>query len=460
MTSVRGGLFSWVLALAIGMGALAAPLSAHAQQDEAQALFTEANGHLARGLRLRGRRRAAELERALNGYLGVVRLGVRTRNVIFNLGLTHQELGRTTEAFNYYSEYLRTFDLSDEDRVEGERRLTSIRGEVAVVELVSEPEGADVRIDRRDLPVRGQTPLTLALPPGEHRVFFDRDGYESTEGAVTAAEGETRPLRTRLQASPVALQVLAPANGTLTLDGAPLTSGQSTPVPPGAHVLILSMPGAAPVERQFEVPVGGEPMVLEMNAEGPSGTPLQLAVNTPAAVYLDGARVGTGAAVSLPVTPGAHQLRLEAAGFTPLEQALEVSEAPIELSAHLGTLADNGDLIAARLTVGIAALIGTTAWAGVGLAAFSASNEFDDALRLRNNGGMDAVTLMGLADTVENLSVAAGIMLAVAGALAVTSIVLLVVPGAESQPSRLEVVATPTPGGGAIAARGTFGGAR
>lgn len=459
MASIHVGRFGWVLALLVGLGALALVPSAEAQQDEAQALFGEANGHLARGLRLRGQRRAAELERALNGYLGVVQLGVRTRNVIFNLGLTHQELGRTTEAFNYYSEYLRTFDLSEEDRAEGERRLASIRPEVSVVELVSEPEGADVRIDRRDLPVRGQTPLTLALPAGEHRVFFDREGYESAEGAVTAAEGETRPLRTRLQASAVALQVLAPASGALTLDGQPLTSGQSTPVAPGAHVLVLNMPGAAPVERRFEVPVGGEAMVLEMNAEGPSGTPLQLAISAPAAVYLDGARVGTGTEVSLPVSPGVHRLQLEAEGFTPLEQAVEVSEAPIALRAHLGARADNGDLIAARLTFGIAALVGTAAWAGVGFAALQASADWNEALGGQDPSGADAERLMGLADDVERLSLAADITLAVAGALAVTSIVLLVIPSADDEPSQLEVVAIPTVGGGTIAARGTFGGA-
>ncbi len=79
---------------------------ATAQQEEAALLFERGNQHLARGLRTHGRTRSRELNEALDAYLGVLRLGARTRNVVFNVALALAELGRDDEAFNYFSEYL------------------------------------------------------------------------------------------------------------------------------------------------------------------------------------------------------------------------------------------------------------------------------------------------------------------------------------------------------------------
>ena len=171
---------SLLVALACTIPMLLSPSSASAQEEEARILFEQGNEHLARGMRGPARRRAAALSEAVDAYLGVLRLGARTRNVIFNLGLASERLERHNDAFNYYAEYLRSFDLTADERAEGTRRLTAVRSEVAVLSIRSTPEGADVRIDRNDLPVRGQTPLELALPEGAHTVLLTHRGYRAS----------------------------------------------------------------------------------------------------------------------------------------------------------------------------------------------------------------------------------------------------------------------------------------
>src|SRR5690606_6726633 len=103
--AVRRGLFLVPFLCASPLGLhIAAPSPARAQAGEARVLFERGNQHLAAGLRGRGARRDRELQEALDAYLGVLRLGARTRNVVFNLGLVCQELGRANDAYNFYSE--------------------------------------------------------------------------------------------------------------------------------------------------------------------------------------------------------------------------------------------------------------------------------------------------------------------------------------------------------------------
>jgi hypothetical protein len=230
-------------------------------------------------------------------------------------------------------------------------------------------------------------------------------------------------------------------------------------VPPGAHLLQLTIPGAPPVERHFEVQAGDDPMVLELSASGPTGTPVSVSLDRPAAVYLDGVRVGMGSRIDLPVPPGTHTLGAEAPGFTQLSQPFEVGAQPLSLRVALGEEADNGGLDVARVLVGVPALAATIGAVIAVSGAFTMSGQFEDEIdRQGMEGAMSADELDALADRVEDWALAADVMVGVAGALGVTAIVLLAIPNAPDQPSRLEVGAAPTAGGGVLFARGRFGG--
>ena len=436
------------------------PGVAHAQQEEARVLFERGNEHLARGLRAHGRRRAQELEQALDAYLGVVRLGARTRNVIYNLAIVFQELGRNEEAFNYYSEYLRTFDLSDEDRADGQRRLEALRAQVAVLSVESTPEGAEVRVDRRDLPVRGTTPLVIALPAGSHRLYLTRDGYQEASVEATARTGATETVSASLSARPVAVQVIAPSGGRLTLDDAEIVAGRAIPVAPGAHVVRLELPGAPPVERRFEVQAGSDPMTLELSATAsarPGGGTLSIHADAPSQVFLDGIRLGSGTRVDAPALAGGHMLRIESPGRETATHRFSLDEGQrLALSVTMRESA-NGGVIAGRAITGILAAVGIGVSAYFIVRSVELHDTFERLMSAQDSGQpFSSRELHAVADDLELHLAGMDIGLAVTALTGALAIVLLAVDAGGGE-STVEVLGAPTPGGGTLQARLTTG---
>jgi hypothetical protein len=128
---------------------------------------------------------------------------VRSRNALFNAAIVLEELDRNDESFNYYTEYLRIEELAEADREEASKRRDALRPEVAVLRVSSEPEAAQLWIDRKDLAARGETPIELAVAPGPHRVFVEKEGYFPTERAMKMVRGKVTVLELTLEALPV-----------------------------------------------------------------------------------------------------------------------------------------------------------------------------------------------------------------------------------------------------------------
>jgi hypothetical protein len=442
------------------------PSIASAQQEEASLLFERGNQHLARGLRARGRARERELGQALDAYLGVLRLGARTRNVVFNVALTLTELGRDDEAFNYFSEYLHAFDLSAEDRAEGERRIDALRPRVAVLHIESTPEGAEVRLDRRDLPVRGATPLELAVAAGPHRVFATREGYAEASASATATLGASARVELTLAPSPIDVQVIAPAIGTLTLDGEPIEAGHHVPVAPGSHVVRLEVPNAPPIERRFEVAPGADPLALELSAPAAATSPeLAIAIDTPAEIFVDSVRAAQGENVELPVQPGPHVIRVVAPRHTTLVHRVTLGVGDrLALRVHLGRRADATGLDAARTTFGVLSAVGLGVWAGLAVRALDLSNAWNadvarhnhEAAQMRPPTDSQAM-LIARGHAVEDAALMADLALGVTAALAITTLALLIAGPGDDEPSSVQIGAAPTAHGGLVTAQLRWG---
>ncbi len=460
ISSLRFAFGLSLMLASIAAPAAIAPSPAAAQQEEARALFEQGNAHLARGLRARGRARARALEQALDAYLGVLRLGTRTRNVVFNTALTLAELERNDEAFNYYSEYLRAFDLSDDERAEGQRRIDALRPSVAVIRVESTPPGAEVRVGRRDLPVRGATPIELALPPGAHPVFLTRAGYAEASGEATAAVGSTATLTLTLAPEPVAVQVIAPAHGRLTLDDRVIEPGRTIAVVPGAHVVRLEVEGAPPIERRFEVSAGDPTLVLELSAPAATGatqTQVALAIDTPAEVFLDELPVGRGARLAFPARPGAHVLRVSAPGRTPLVHPLTLAPAEaLSLSVELGAAADETGIHIARAILGSLAIAAAGASIGLGVHTLELSDEWNRQIAARWQDTQEPRTpspdeLKALGLRVEDAALLTDIALATTAALGVAALIAIIVGPGSGEASAIRVGAGPTAGTGVVA---------
>jgi hypothetical protein len=192
---------------------LASPSLATAQSTsenaEARVYFEEGNRLYEQANRARDAQRVTLLQRSLEAYVDSLRI-VRSRNALFNAAIVLGELGRNDESFNYFSEYLRIEGLPAEDRKDASRRRDALRSEVAVLEVTTEPAGALLWVDRKDLAPRGETPIELALPSGEHRIFIERDGYEPVERAEQIVQGETVVMTVPLLPLPTEQPALEP----------------------------------------------------------------------------------------------------------------------------------------------------------------------------------------------------------------------------------------------------------
>lgn len=192
-------------ALFFAAGPSVAAAQSASENAEARVYFEEGNRLFEKANRSRAAQRTELLKRALESYVDSLQI-VRSRNALFNAAIVLDELERNDEAFNYFTEYLGVEGLSADDREEATRRRDALRGEVAVLQVTSEPAGALVWLDRKDLAPRGETPIELALRPGEHRAFVEKAGYEPVEQAETMVRGETTVMELSLVLTLVELE--------------------------------------------------------------------------------------------------------------------------------------------------------------------------------------------------------------------------------------------------------------
>jgi hypothetical protein len=445
---MTGG-FRRASALALAIAAAIALTAVHAERAraddtaEAAALFASGNAHLQSSQRLRGARRTRELEAALSDYVASLRI-VRSRNVLFNASLALEGLERNEDAFNYLIEYLAVTGLSDTERAEGTRRLDALRPRVAVLSIDSTPPDAEVWIDRRDLASRGRTPLLYAIAAGEHRLWLRAPGHAEADARATATTGETTPLSVTLEADPVSLQVLAPAEPRLTLDGEPIAAGAHVDIAPGIHVVRLEIEGIPAIERRFEVLPGAAPMVIDL-APAAAGlarraeATLVMVADHPARVMLDGLLVGGGGTVEAPVSVGEHEIRVEAEGRAPFvtRRTFAVGERA-ELHVELAELG-GGALDGPRIVFGVLTGVGALAVLGTTVSAVFALEDYDVCI------AENRLDCHALADQSEAWGIAAYTAMGIAGALAIVELALLIADDSGSAESAGSFVLAPVP---------------
>jgi len=109
-------------------------------------------------------------------------------NNVFNAAKAYEMAAEYKKAVQAYRLYLELFEEANGTPAPDEAnilRTIEVLGEKAFlalpeVRLDSEPVGADIYIDDRTR-VLGQTPFTVHLEPGNHKVFLKKAGYQSFE---------------------------------------------------------------------------------------------------------------------------------------------------------------------------------------------------------------------------------------------------------------------------------------
>ena len=274
---------------------------------------------------------ARDYPKALDAFLSVNEIAPSAGS-LYNVAVTSELTGKPDVAYAFYREYLARDDADAERRRDAERRLAELRRALALVEVTSEPPGAAIYVERRELGAYGVTPRTLALGPGEHRLFFELDGHEPAEAVVSASLGATASTHI----------VLSPRMGELTV----------STEPPGAQVALFragERVEARGEQGRYRLPVGSyvlrihprdyataETRVL-VSTEAPcyaalvaeplpqaTGKLLVSAGGVAAKLLIDGRPRAVTPAVLAGLAGGDHQLEVLATGFAPYRRQVRV----------------------------------------------------------------------------------------------------------------------------------------
>lgn len=239
-------------ALLLGAALVLAPALAGAQPSPTR---SEAQERFSRAITLFEQR---NYEGALAEFERVFQLTGRA-DLLFNIGRTHEALGRYPDAANAVEDYLRRSPaLPPERRAEVEQILANVRRYIAYLRVNVDPAAAVLRVDGRVIDAARRA-ADIPVSPGRHVVETTLDGYRRDEQTVLVASGDHRAVQ-------VALRPDASLTGTLRVEGAP-SGGQvfvdgslvrpPAAIPAGRHRVRVEAEGRSPWSGSLELGAGG-----------------------------------------------------------------------------------------------------------------------------------------------------------------------------------------------------------
>ncbi len=267
-----------------------------------------------------------EFQDALEHFLRSNRL-VPNRNVLFNVGRCYEQLGQFPTAWRSY-----VAALDGETRADARARvresLSRIRPQVAVIEVETNPPGATIYVDRKDLGPRGETPKSLGLAPGKYKLILVLEGHETSVSQL---------VEVKAGASAKVSLSMAPKLGTVRVEGAAgaqirLESEVGKPIaiapaefklPVGTRRLVLTKPGFRTTDVEINVQSNRREVVRPTLSQL-TGTIVVSSDLRDALIEVDGEPKGfTPAVLTLPV--GEHDVRVSLSGFQALERRVSIA---------------------------------------------------------------------------------------------------------------------------------------
>jgi outer membrane receptor for ferrienterochelin and colicins len=316
-------------AVLLALAAVVAPLPAAADgtADEADLQFRLGKEEFKKG----------SYESALAHFFASNRLAPN-RNVLFNIASTYEALQRYADAHRYYID-AQAGETDEKKRADVTAALNDLASKVAVLDIVTDPPGATLYINRKDLGSVGKAPRPLALSPGKYRVVAELDGYETvTSAEVEIVQGKqtkvslplTRIVGTvhvDLRGAPSAAVRVDDENGPIAC-----TAPCDLTLAPGRHELHFTAEGfqAAPrlvlVEAKKTASTTATLMPL-------TGTVVVKTDERDAVVKVDGKPLGFTPAVVQGIPVGARRVTVELRGYRPFESTVQVkSNQQVELT--------------------------------------------------------------------------------------------------------------------------------
>ncbi len=291
-----------------------------------------------------------EYRAALEHFLASNRL-VPNANVVFNVARTYERLSQYPEAYRAYDSALYA-ETDAQARITIQRELNRIRPQVALLEVVTDPPGATIYLNRKDLGPRGTTPRVLAVKPGNYRVIVELAGHHpSVSESTIATKGNTARITVNL----------SPLRGRVHISGDPAVAAHvgsadskvacalpcELSLPVGEQKLGFTRPGFAPTEITVNVDFE---RVRELQ---PNLAPLvgSLVVRTDepgALVEVDGRIVGFSPSLTT-VSAGSHQVNISLAGYRNVKKDVAI-ESNRETRLDVELTSDDAVIAASRRT--------------------------------------------------------------------------------------------------------------
>ncbi len=314
-------MFSALFALPIALALTASPTGlarADGLADEADLHFQLAAEHYQKG----------EFREALEHFLASNRL-VPNKNVVFNIARTYEQLRRYADAHRYYTDALAA-ETNAQTIKDIQAALQRIAPNVAVLRVDSDPPGATIYIDRKDLGSRGRAPKPLAIAPGKYRIIIELDGYEAITTEVVEAKlgGELSiPVKLRRIVGKVHVAVEGAPSAEVHVGDEHAPSACTAPcdldLAPGTHLLYFSRPGFQSVPRQVNV-VAKQESRVSATMSPLTGSIVVSADEREAIVEIDNKPSGFTPAVIQNVPVGKRKIKVTLRGYAPVEREIEI----------------------------------------------------------------------------------------------------------------------------------------
>lgn len=210
--------FLFLAASTFTLPAFAAPASlAHSLSPQSKALYDEGRALYAKG------DYASALDRFKRAHDGT-----SDPRLLWNMAACEHKLGHDVRMLHLLREYLETGGslLTDSDRRDASKLLSTVRAQVATLALTTDPDGANVEIDGEQV---ATTPLNdpLLVDPGDHRIRVSKTGYQDETRSQSFPNGEQVTLSVTLHPTPL-------PTDTLPTAAAPPSSTAPQPVLPEA----------------------------------------------------------------------------------------------------------------------------------------------------------------------------------------------------------------------------------
>lgn len=183
---------------------------------------------------------------------------------LVNLGFFQGMAGQAIESYRSHRELVRRFRavISEEALQSALERLEVLEGSIVRLRLSSEPDGATIAIDGRELS-DAELEDEIPLEPGTHRIEALLEGYQTAQETRELTAGELIEISIALEPEAAPLSVVH-VSSTTTGAVVVVDDGQTMPLPlqqelePGEHHLLVEAPGHQPQTHRIDLPVGGE----------------------------------------------------------------------------------------------------------------------------------------------------------------------------------------------------------